>query len=78
MGLKLQLFIMGAMIARLPKSVGFIKLHERAYTRSFILLVAPTQIRTGVLALKGLRPGPLDDEGTQSFASIPNKMSLVG
>lgn len=24
---------------------------------------APTQIRTGVLALKGLRPGPLDDGG---------------
>ena len=26
-------------------------------------LCAPTQIRTGVLALKGLRPGPLDDGG---------------
>jgi hypothetical protein len=28
-----------------------------------VILVAPTQIRTGVLALKGLRPGPLDDGG---------------
>jgi hypothetical protein len=27
------------------------------------MFVAPTQIRTGVLALKGLRPGPLDDGG---------------
>lgn len=34
----------------------FIKIVEQCYC-------APTEIRTPVLALKGLRPGPLDDGG---------------
>lgn len=34
---------------------------KQAYKKS--LSVPPTGIRTPVLALKGLRPGPLDDGG---------------
>lgn len=33
------------------------------YILRFIVVGAPTEIRTPVLALKGLRPGPLDDGG---------------
>ena len=49
------------MIARLPKSVEIFKRLERVFARSNNLTVAPTQNRTGVLALKGLRFGPTDD-----------------
>jgi hypothetical protein len=45
---------MGAMIARLPKSVEIIKQAERANTRSSIFPVASTKIQTGILALKGM------------------------
>ena len=31
---------------------------------------APTGIRTPVLALKGLRPGPLDDGGIEPHCTI--------
>ena len=31
---------------------------------------APMEIRTPVLALKGLRPGPLDDGGREEYFNI--------
>ena len=34
---------------------------------------APTEIRTPVLALKGLRPGPLDDGGVQAGWILPSQ-----
>ncbi len=37
--------------------------NRRCYP-AVLLLCAPTEIRTLVLALKGLRPGPLDDGGS--------------
>jgi len=52
MGLKPAMLVM---IARFPKSVEIFKQHERAFTRSSYFFVIPTQIRTGVLAFKGLR-----------------------
>ena len=58
MGLKPAMLVM---IARFPKSVEIFKQYERVFARSLLFFVAPTQIRTGVLALKGLLPGPLDD-----------------
>ena len=35
---------------------------------------APTEIRTPVLALKGLRPGPLDDGGNGQNSIIQGQM----
>ena len=38
------------------------------YSSFFLKSSAPTEIRTLVLALKGLRPGPLDDGGVEGFS----------
>ena len=65
------------MIARLPKSVEIFKRLERVFARSNNLTVAPTQNRTGVLALKGLRPGPLDDGGGFISASSKNTGAAI-
>ena len=65
------------MIARLPKSVGFFKQYERVHARSSLLAIAPIQVRTVVLALKGLRPGPLDDGGTNALASSKNTRAAI-
>jgi hypothetical protein len=35
---------------------------------------APREIRTPVLALKGLRPGPLDDGGEGQYSNITHFM----
>ena len=40
--------------------------------RGSLFLGAPTEIRTPVLALKGLRPGPLDDGGLFSGRILPS------
>ena len=37
---------------------------------------APTRIRTEVLALKGLRPGPLDDGGMLSAAGFYHRLQI--
>jgi hypothetical protein len=39
-----------------------------------MLFCAPTEIRTPVLALKGLRPGPLDDGGNGQNSIILRQM----
>ncbi len=41
-----------------------------ASLKQFTLGGAPTGIRTPVLALKGLRPGPLDDGGSDGHCTI--------
>ena len=51
---------------------------KTAYRR-FLVVSASTEIRTPVLALKGLRPGPLDDGGIneQDFTrASPNGQAL--
>jgi hypothetical protein len=74
MGLKPAILVM---IARLPKSVETFKRHERVFICSSHFSVAPIQIRTGVLALKGLRPDPLDDGGTHVLASSKNTKAAI-
>jgi hypothetical protein len=58
-------------IGKLDNSVSITRCSERIDAKncsidissSSILFSAPTEIRTPVLALKGLRPSPLDDGG---------------
>ena len=45
---------------------------ERRF-RGALLCCAPTGIRTPVLALKGLRPSPLDDGGGKANESIAER-----
>ena len=42
---------------------SFLLLNQKHAFQRALLQSAPTEIRTPVLALKGLRPGPLDDGG---------------
>ena len=41
-----------------------------------LMASAPTEIRTPVLALKGLRPGPLDDGGEKCSAFFVKSLKL--
>ncbi len=51
-------------VAQLPRELCYnFWRKKRNMPKGMFLRGAPTEIRTPVLALKGLRPGPLDDGG---------------
>ena len=74
MGLKLWFFKIGAMTARLPKSVGFFKQRERVHTRSFVLSFTRNQSKWR-FRIKERLPGLINNSSLES-QRLDNRLNV--